>query len=208
MTIEEKQIEFMNLLEPVNANLSRFVRALAGNNEDAKDIVCETIMKAYETFENLRSKQAFTSYLFSIASRIHKRRNWRKRFFGDWDNELAAGLKSTEASAETKLDIENLYAALRKLPAKVHEALVFFEISGFSLEEIRQIQGGSLSGVKTRLKRGREKLANIMGVNDEKPHTESIDDKPGNFNRDYNPNGLVLRLYKKEKELNLRASNE
>jgi DNA-directed RNA polymerase specialized sigma24 family protein len=35
---------------------------------------------------------------------------------------------------------------------------VLFEISGFPLEEIRQLQGGTLSGVKSRLKRGREQL--------------------------------------------------
>ena len=48
------------------------------------------------------------------------------------------------------------------------KALTLFEISGLSLEEIREIQGGSLPGVKSRVQRGRKKLAEIMGVDDGK----------------------------------------
>jgi len=70
------------------------------------------------------------------------------------------------ANAETNLDVEILYKALQKLPASQAEAIVLFEISGFSLNEITEIQGGTLSGVKTRLKRGREKLASILNKND------------------------------------------
>jgi DNA-directed RNA polymerase specialized sigma24 family protein len=39
---------------------------------------------------------------------------------------------------------------------------VLFELSGFSIEEIREIQGGSISGVKTRLVRGREALRSML----------------------------------------------
>jgi len=46
----------------------------------------------------------------------------------------------------------------RKLPDKQREAIVLFELSGFSIEEIRELQGGTISGVKMRLKRGRNQL--------------------------------------------------
>ena len=55
-------------------------------------------------------------------------------------------------------DVEVLYNLLGKLPPKQRECVVLFELSGFSLEEIRQLQGGTLSGVKSRLTRGREQL--------------------------------------------------
>jgi RNA polymerase sigma-70 factor (ECF subfamily) len=55
-----------------------------------------------------------------------------------------------------------LYSALNKLKEKYREAIVLFEISGFTLDEIRDVQGGTLSGVKSRLKRGREMLEKIM----------------------------------------------
>jgi RNA polymerase sigma-70 factor (ECF subfamily) len=52
--------------------------------------------------------------------------------------------------------------ALARLPEKQREAVILFEISGFSLAEIREIQGGSLSGVKSRIVRGRDNLANLL----------------------------------------------
>jgi len=41
--------------------------------------------------------------------------------------------------------------------------VILFEISGLSLQEIVEIQGGSLSGVKSRIVRGRERLAVLLG---------------------------------------------
>ena len=46
----------------------------------------------------------------------------------------------------------------------MRETVVLFDVSDLSLEEIRRIQGGTLSGVKMRLKRGRERLARVLGV--------------------------------------------
>ena len=73
-------------------------------------------------------------------------------------------------------DIQVLYAALDKLPVKQKEAVVLFEISGFSLEEIKNIQGGTLSGAKSRVKRGREKLAILLNdnINDSQASRSSI----------------------------------
>jgi RNA polymerase sigma-70 factor (ECF subfamily) len=63
-------------------------------------------------------------------------------------------------------------AALDKLPAKMKETILLFDIGDLSLEEIRHIQGGTLSGVKSRLRRGRELLKQLLGVNPEE-HTHS-----------------------------------
>jgi RNA polymerase sigma-70 factor (ECF subfamily) len=42
------------------------------------------------------------------------------------------------------------------------EAIILFEIAGFSIKEIVVIQNASESAVKQRLKRGREKLVEIL----------------------------------------------
>ncbi|PIZ05301.1 MAG: RNA polymerase subunit sigma-24, partial [Flavobacteriales bacterium CG_4_10_14_0_8_um_filter_32_5] len=40
--------------------------------------------------------------------------------------------------------------------------IVLFEITGFSIKEIMEIQNSSESAVKQRLKRGREKLVELL----------------------------------------------
>lgn len=163
---EEKKQEFLELYSEQEKRLSAFALALSRNREDAKDIVAETVMKAYETYGKLKSPQAFASYLFSIASRIHKRKIWRRRLFGDWDDSFSETLPAQEFDPAIRCDVEALYKALAKLPDKTREALVLFEISGFSIKEIEDIQDSSNSAVKVRLKRGREKLAELMQDNE------------------------------------------
>lgn len=183
--MNNKQNEFLELFEPCRKNLSRFCNAIAGTREDAKDLASETIAEAYNRFDKLRDKKAFVSFLFSIASRINRRTKHKmSRFTGiaegqDW--------KVSETSADTKLDIKILYEALAKLPLKQKESIILFEISGFSIEEIKDIQGGTLSGVKSRLKRGREKLKELLTENSKESKAQKVY-KVQNFSN--NQNGL------------------
>lgn len=159
--------QFLKQLETCRLSLSRFTRAMARDYEEAKDLMSETILKAYEGYEKLDNKQAFQSYLFTIASRIYKRRVWRRRLFIPFTSETHRDYQTINPRAEINLDVEALYIAMNKLEIKKREAITLFEISGFSLEEIAEIQGGTISGVKSRLKRAREELATILKVKDE-----------------------------------------
>ena len=63
---------------------------------------------------------------------------------------------------ERQLEIEDLYKALGKLPEIQREALILFEISGFSIKEIAVIQEANEDAVKKRLTRGRQELAKLL----------------------------------------------
>ncbi len=165
MTHNEKQRAFLELFKPVEQNLYRYARAMADSYEEAKDLAADTVLAAYEGFESLKHKEAFLSYLFTIASRIAKKKRWRKKFFGVYSEVEANQMPDCSQQSDKNLDIELLYRALGQLPAKQKEALTLFEISGFSLKEIQELQGGSLSSVKSRICRGREKLAQLLNEN-------------------------------------------
>jgi len=157
-----KQEEFMNYYERVKTKLSGFARAMTRNTETAKDLVSDTILVAYENFDKINNKQAFTSYIFTIAVRLHRKRKSKWRWLLEHDGTHEDKLISHEPMPDISYDIQALYDALDELPDKMKESVILFEISGFSLEEIREIQGGTISGVKSRLKRGREKLREIL----------------------------------------------
>jgi RNA polymerase sigma-70 factor (ECF subfamily) len=163
-----RQQRFLDLLRPQQASLSRFAKAMTGNAESAKDLVSETVLKAYESFDRLKDVQSFQSYLFTIAVRLANRERSRGKRWADWDEEQMSAIPSQGESPETRIEVELLYRALQQLPEKQREAIVLFEITGLSLEEIREIQGGSLSGVKSRIVRGRDALADLLGVTAER----------------------------------------
>lgn len=173
---------FMALLKPHHDRLARFARAMTRSREEAEDLMGDTLLAALEHFEQLRHEEAFVSWLFSIASRLQQRRRIKSRIFDSltlrfglrFDDEHAQEVLQSGAepepperggmSPETFVDVNLLYNALERLPAKQREALVMFEISGLSLAEIQHIQGDSLSAVKMRLVRARERLQELLGV--------------------------------------------
>jgi RNA polymerase sigma-70 factor, ECF subfamily len=169
-----KQKTFMTLLEPVYGRLTRYIRAMTPDREEARDILGETLLAAYESFDSVQNENSFVFYLFAVSRRIHWKWRRKKQFFipigAHHENLEFAGM-----SPETHADVGKLRSVLQKLPYKQREALVLFELSGLSIEEICRIQGGTLSGVKARLARGRKRLASMMNESD-KPQEQLVYD--------------------------------
>jgi RNA polymerase sigma-70 factor (ECF subfamily) len=157
-----KQDQFMLLYRPVHDRLARYVHSMVWNREDARDIIADTVLKAYESFEKIEHTEAFLYFLFGIASRLSKRRGRRIKIWAPYNPEYAENIRDHSADSARSLEINLLYKALSKLPQAQREAVSLFDISGFSLTEIQKIQGGSLSGVKSRIVRGREALTRIL----------------------------------------------
>ncbi len=177
--IGTKQREFLALLMPVLPKLSRFCQAMCRGKhgpdcERAKDLVSETILKAYEHFDNIREPNAFLSYLFTVATRTNRHERVRSK---KWQpiSELELEAFADERNApDANADVAQLYAALAKLPTKQREAIILSEITGLKLEEVASIQASSLSAVKSRVSRGRKKLAKLLGVYEESVPAPSV----------------------------------
>lgn len=150
--MEQERPEFWDLIAEHRAALWRFSLALTRSPDEAKDLVSDTVLAAFRSYPKLRDTSALRKSLFTTAVRIHRRQKWRLRIFEKTESFDVM----YERTSESQYDVEQLMAALDQLPEKQREALILFELSGFSIEEIRDLQGGSISGVKTRLVRGRE----------------------------------------------------
>lgn len=155
---ENIQEEFLRVYQPLHDNLTRFVQSMVWNKEDVKDVISETLLKTFETFEKLRNKEALLSYMFTIATRIVYKNASKKKIFADVPNDLV----DHTSNVETRTELKELYKAINELPEKSREALVMFEINGLSLNEIQQIQGDTLSAVKSRIARARERLTELL----------------------------------------------
>ncbi|HYF03138.1 MAG TPA: RNA polymerase sigma factor [Patescibacteria group bacterium] len=158
--------EFMQLLGPHYESLYRFARSMARTRAETDDLVSETLLAALTGFKNLKERQNFKAYLFTTASRIFKRQQWRFMRFLEFSANHRQSHIAGETAPDISTDVALLHDALKKLPFKTREAVTLFEISGLSLEEIVVIQGGTLSGVKSRVARGRQQLAKLLKVED------------------------------------------
>lgn len=165
---------FLQLYMPHQHALWRFVRSLVHDRHEAEDVVSETVLMALEGFNRIKDEKAFLSFLFTIASRIVGRRKWRGRLFTEYNHLEAEQRVSAHPQPDIQADVSLLYEAIGKLPERMREAIVLFEISGYSIEEIRDIQGGSLSGVKSRLVRARKQLGVLLGISSAEPASQTI----------------------------------
>ncbi len=140
----------------------RYCSSLAYGKMDVQDLVQDVLVSAYHRFEKIENKDQFLHYLIRAA----KNRSisiWRKQRHQTELSELQAErLSSQGVSPEVVLDIQLLYRMLDKLPTKQRDALVLFEISGFSMKEIAEIQNSNEGAVKTKISRGRQKLKHLM----------------------------------------------
>jgi len=160
--IQSKQEQFLVLYEPIHDRFERFCRARVYGDMDFRDLMNDSLLVAFEKFETLRSKEAFLSFLFSISVRIIGNYHQKKKVerFQKEDNILA--IQDKNSNPQEQADVHFLHQALAQLPEQQRESILLFELVGFSIKEMAEIQGASESAIKQRLKRGREKLVEIL----------------------------------------------
>lgn len=156
-----QQEKFLALYKPIHDRFERFCRARVFGNMEYQDLMNDTLLVAYQKLDSLKSEKAFLSFIIGISVRILANHHKKKK------EDLTANLTDfdlPDSNANTERDIEVylLYKALALLPDEQRECIVLFEITGFSIKEIMEIQHSSASAVKQRLKRGREKLVELL----------------------------------------------
>ena len=159
---DQKQKQFMKAYDACHDPFLRYCSSLAYGKMDVQDLVQDVLVSAYHKFEKIENKDQLLHYLIRAAkNRLIS--IWRKQRNQEALTELhAERLSAQGVSPENIFDIQVLYQMLDKLPSKQRDALVLFEISGFSMKEIAAIQSSNEGAVKTKISRGRQKLKVLM----------------------------------------------
>ncbi|MGF7140736.1 RNA polymerase sigma factor [Roseimarinus sediminis] len=166
--MQTKQASFMQCFQQVNPKISNYCRMLTQNETLAEDLLHDTILAAYEKFEQIENDQAFASYLFSIAYNIYSKQLRRKKFKGNYNEKAATFIEALDANAEVKAELSMIMEKMKRLPASQYETLILYHISDLPLKEISMIQQVSLSAVKQRIKRGKENLLKMLNERERK----------------------------------------
>lgn len=159
---KKKHQQFLQLYQPVHERFERYCRAHAYGDMPYQDLINETLLVAYQKIETLKKQDAFLSFLIGISIRLlanHKRKRKLKMV---QDDIALVQYADPNNVLEQQFKVELLHQALAQLPALQREAIILFEITGFSIKEIMVLQNSGLSAVKQRLARGRVALAKII----------------------------------------------
>ena len=136
----------------------RAAKAILQSDEDAEDAVQEAICTAFARRDSLREMDKFRPWVLRILTNkcydaCRKRRN-------TVDLEAAG-----EVPAATGLDTAerlSLWQAVMSLSDDLRATVTLFYYDGMSVREIGGILGISEAAVKTRLRRGRERLRLLL----------------------------------------------
>lgn len=160
---DQRYCEFMELYRPLHGAFVRFCSSHGYGIIDTDDLVQETVLHVLQRFESIREKEKLLGYMIATASNLVKNQLRRRKFQGQFDEKAFRKLESRTGDPELTMEIHLLYEAMNKLPHRDKEALILFEVSGFSMQEIAVIQDSGMSATKTRISRARQKLRELLG---------------------------------------------
>jgi RNA polymerase sigma-70 factor (ECF subfamily) len=154
----------IELLRPFHDQAAATARRLSRSAEDGDDLFQEAVIRAYEKLPSLRDESRFRPWFYSVLLSVHRNRSrrgfWRRFLSMERKDGKHIDVAGEDGAAweKERRGAERISRALAGLPPEQREAVVLFELEGFSIEEIAAMQEVSLSAVKSRLSRGRDRL--------------------------------------------------
>jgi RNA polymerase sigma-70 factor (ECF subfamily) len=154
----DKQRRLMELLAPLHDAARMTARRLCRSHADGDDLFHEAVLRAIDHLDELREPDKFRSWFYAVLLNVHRARHrlsfWRRLVpLEDSRAELVVPDESDALAGA-----QRMARALATLAPQEREAIVLFELEGFSLEELAALQQSSLSAVKSRLVRARGRL--------------------------------------------------
>jgi RNA polymerase sigma factor (sigma-70 family) len=176
-TVLSKQDMLVRFEEAVLPHLDaahNLARWLIRQEQDAEDLVQESYLRAFKSFEGFRGGDGRAWILTIVRNTCYtwlQRGRW-KELTTSFDEEIHS--PETDAANPEALLLghagrEQLTRAIEELPVEFREALVLRELEGLSYKEISDIAGIPLGTVMSRLARARKILEKSLagGMNKE-----------------------------------------
>lgn len=150
---------FLDLIEPQKEKLYKIAYTYAKNEQDALDIIQETICKAYVSLDNLKKPKYFNTWLVKILINISiTTLNRNKKIIYLEEKEVECD-NSSISKCDDRLD---LLTELGNLDSKYRDVIVLKYYEDFTIKEIAEILNIPIGTARTNLYRGLEVLRKSM----------------------------------------------
>ena len=155
---------FEALVRATTADTYTLAFRLTGNEEDARDVVQETYLRAYKGIGKFRGDAQFSTWLYRItancaANQLGRRKRHRHDELAD-DAPLVDLVPDHDPSAQAEAANlrERLLGALDDLPPRLRAVVVLRDVYDLPHEAIADELGITESAAKVRLHRARKQL--------------------------------------------------
>jgi RNA polymerase sigma-70 factor (ECF subfamily) len=158
-----KNREFKMLLEPHLHSLKSYAFRITGNEEDAQDLLQDTLFKAFRALDQFQKNTNFKAWLYRIMVNTYislYRKKKKQPAQISYDDLESYQLPIHEDNTDAKLDLfpDEIQMALDALPYAYRVVVVLSDIKELSYHEIAQLLAIPIGTVMSRLHRGRANL--------------------------------------------------
>ncbi|MGO8970695.1 MAG: sigma-70 family RNA polymerase sigma factor [Myxococcaceae bacterium] len=163
------------VLEKHEKQVFRFGLRMCGSEEDARDVLQETLVAAFRGLPEFRGDADLSTWLYQIARsfciKARRRRSGEPAEKVSLDRPEAQAVPSEgpvpEARAHAREMGEVLQAAILSLPESHREVIVLKDVEGLTAEEVARVLHEDVAAVKSRLHRARgglrQAVATLLG---------------------------------------------
>jgi RNA polymerase sigma-70 factor (ECF subfamily) len=147
--------------------LRTFVRRRIANPDRADDLVAEIVLRIHQNIGSLDDRERLPNWVFRIArnaiiDEYRRAGRSREQLTPTMDDQVGSSLNEDEPGV-----VQELSACLRPLlsglPEEQRAALEMIDLDGLSQADAARHVGISLSGMKSRVQRGRRRLGELLG---------------------------------------------
>ena len=144
--------EYARLIEMRREHLYRLAYCYVKNQQDALDIVGESVYRGLLHLHSLREREKFCPWMDRIVVHTALDRLRKERHLEPWDEEAVSQVPAAEKdlSVEEELD---LYGALDLLPPEERTYIILRFFEEYSFREMGEILGKPESTIKSRMAR-------------------------------------------------------
>lgn len=149
----------------------RFALRLTGSPADAEDLVQETFLRAYRSWDHYTLGTRAKSWLFTICRNAFLRQRQQENRRGEVIQQastpeaplfMPAYQDDPEGRFFSGLVDETILAHIDQIPAEFREVVLLSDLEGLSYAEIADLLQIPLGTVKSRLFRGRKLLQKVL----------------------------------------------
>ena len=156
---DARYLAFLETITQLRPRLHRYCSRMTGSVMDGEDVVQDALFEAYRKLDQYDASRPLAPWLFKIA---HNRciDLLRKRGARVEVETAAMGPDSMTPANSAVLGVGRAVEQLViNLPPKERACVLLKDVFDYTLEEIAELVGSTVGGVKAALNRGRSKLA-------------------------------------------------